>query len=327
MNYHQTNWYQWVDYLWFFFIYAFLGWCLEVIYAAIKTQKFINRGFLNGPVCPIYGLGLLILLSLFSNWLIDFEILKRAELSFWQHTIIIGRSLFFLFVISTLFTSVLEFLTGWILEKFFHAVWWDYHSKKWNLKGYICLQFSLLWGIAAVVVLYLIHPFICQIMKKIHTQNCRFFAHFSLPEMAPLVEQFILALFILLFLIDGIITIIHLLKWQNRLKLLNSIEAKLHTTSNKMGEKLYGMTMKLIQIKDKETFMAEIQKIKARGEFEWAEWTLRYRELKENPPAGFLRIIAAFPSLKIHPFNRDEILKSPKASKTIIRRKKSKKSK
>lgn len=310
MNYHQTVPYQLLDYLWFFFIYSFLGWCMEVIYAAIRTKKLINRGFLNGPVCPIYGVGMLIVLLALSPLVLDLYTLKAAHLSLLENLKEIGLSLFILFIVSMGLTTLLEFLTGWVLEKFFHATWWDYHHQKWNLKGYICLKFSLLWGVACVVILYLIHPTLYRILNHLHRRGNSFFSHLPLFKMPYLVEWLILALFATIFIIDGIITIIHLLKWQNHIKLLISIENRLHSTSNKMGEKLYEITMKLIQIKEKETFMAEIQHIKERGELDWAEWTLKYRELKEKPLAGFLRITQAFPALKIPRLNHEEMLKN-----------------
>ncbi|MDK9582214.1 putative ABC transporter permease [Sneathia vaginalis] len=125
------------NYIWYFFIYSFLGWCLEVIYASLEREDFINRGFLNGSYCPIYGFGAvceIFLLTKFVNYPIC------------------------LYIISVVITTVLEFITGYILEKIFNLQWWDYTNEKFNIKGYICLKFSLLWGVASLVLMYILQP-------------------------------------------------------------------------------------------------------------------------------------------------------------------------
>ena len=123
--------------LWFFFVYAFLGWCAEVGYAATKTGKFVNRGFLNGPWCPVYGFGVVIVLGCLEP---------------------LSGSLPLLFLGSVVLTSALEWLTGFALEKLFHQRWWDYSNEPFNLTGYICLRFSLMWGFAGLFVVKLLHP-------------------------------------------------------------------------------------------------------------------------------------------------------------------------
>ena len=123
--------------LWFFFVYAFLGWCMEVSYAALHTGRFVNRGFLNGPVCPIYGFGVVLVL--------------------WALEPLAGNTLL-LFLGSVVLTSLLEWLTGFVLEKLFHQCWWDYSDEPFNIGGYICLRFSIAWGLACLFVLKIIHP-------------------------------------------------------------------------------------------------------------------------------------------------------------------------
>ena len=123
--------------LWFFFVYAFLGWCAEVGYAATKTGKFVNRGFLNGPWCPVYGFGVVIVLGCLEP---------------------LSGNLPLLFLGSVALTSALEWLTGFALEKLFHQRWWDSSDEPFNLTGYICLRFSLMWGFACLFVVKLLHP-------------------------------------------------------------------------------------------------------------------------------------------------------------------------
>ena len=106
----------------YFFVYGFLGWCTEVIFAAFKQHRFVNRGFLNGPYCPIYGCGVVIVVAVLTP---------------------LKENLFFLFVGSFLLTSILEYITGFVLEKVFHNKWWDYSNLPFNIKGYVCLKFSI----------------------------------------------------------------------------------------------------------------------------------------------------------------------------------------
>ena len=96
--------YSWFQILWYFYIYGFLGWCSEVAFAAVAHGKFVNRGFVNGPICSIYGFGVMSVLL----------VLGPLKSSFWL-----------LFGGSVLFTSAIEYLTGWVLEKVFHDKWWD----------------------------------------------------------------------------------------------------------------------------------------------------------------------------------------------------------
>ena len=121
----------------YFFIYAFLGWVAEVIYATLKTGKFVNRGFLNGPVCPVYGAGMALCV-----------LLLNPVAGYW----------WLLFLAGGVMASALEFLTGFVLEKIFHAKWWDYSKEPFNLKGYICLKFSILWGLGILLIFNTLVP-------------------------------------------------------------------------------------------------------------------------------------------------------------------------
>lgn len=131
---------------WVFMIYAFLGWCLEVVYVGLNSGKFVNRGFLNGPYCPIYGFGVLIVITLLSP---------------------LQNNLLLLFIGSVLLTSALEFLTGLVLEKIFSRKWWDYSDVPFNLMGYICLKFSIFWGLGCMFVVKIFHPYILVVVRLI----------------------------------------------------------------------------------------------------------------------------------------------------------------
>lgn len=133
----------------FFFIYAFFGWCVEVAYQGVTKGILVNRGFLNGPVCPIYGVGMVGVLLILTP---------------------LADNLFLLFVGGIIITTTIELFGGWLLDKMFHMRWWDYSDKPFNLEGYICLEFCLIWGICVMSVVRLIHPMIEGFVNKVpHT--------------------------------------------------------------------------------------------------------------------------------------------------------------
>lgn len=194
--------YTWFQILWFFFLYGFLGWCTEVAFQAIRLGKFVNRGFVNGPICSIYGFGVL-------SVLLVLEPLKE--------------NLLILFFGSVVFTSLLEFVTGWVLEKLFHDKWWDYTNRPLNIKGYVCLEFSLAWGVACVVVVDVIHPLIVKLVSVI-------------PATFGWV---LLGVFAATWVADHIVTIIEVCKLPKRLRAIQAIEDALTAVSDEIGENIY----------------------------------------------------------------------------------------
>ncbi len=130
----------------YFFIYSFLGWCLEVTYQGVAKGQLINRGFLNGPVCPIYGFGMVGVLTLLS------PVIDNKWLLFFGGIII---------------ATVIELFGGWILDKLFHMRWWDYSEEPFNLKGYICLKFCILWGIAVVFAVRYFHAIVYKLVAHV----------------------------------------------------------------------------------------------------------------------------------------------------------------
>lgn len=134
--------YTWMQIVWLFYIYSVIGWVAEVCAATIQKRKFINRGFVNGPLCPIYGFGA-VLFALF-----------LPELT---------GNLFFLFLGGVVLSTLLEYITGLLLEKIFHKKLWDYSNIKWNLDGYVCFRYSLLWGIFSVLMMLFLNPLLCRL--------------------------------------------------------------------------------------------------------------------------------------------------------------------
>lgn len=133
----------------YFFIYSFLGWVCECIYCGIGARRFINRGFLEGPYCPIYGWGALIVLYALEPF---------------------KNNLVLLFFAGMILTSLLEYATSVVMEKMFHSTWWDYSNRRFNLNGRICLRNSVMFGVMGVVVVRIIHPVIDSFLIKIRRQ-------------------------------------------------------------------------------------------------------------------------------------------------------------
>lgn len=135
-----------------FIIYSFIGWIIEMIATFVGTKKLINRGFLIGPYCPIYGFGALIMLYILSSS---------------------KNNIVYLYVMFVVYASLLEYITSYLMEKLFNARWWDYSKDKYNLNGRICLSNSLAFGILGIVLGYIINPFVVKTlnMLSLNTMN------------------------------------------------------------------------------------------------------------------------------------------------------------
>ena len=129
-----------------FVFYSFLGWVCETTFCSVAHRKFINRGFLNGPFCPIYGFGALLVINLFGRYKED---------------------LLALFLLSMIVTSVVEYITSFLLEKLFRLSLWDYSGRKWNINGRVCLRNSLLFGVLSVLMVRVIHPWVLHLFELI----------------------------------------------------------------------------------------------------------------------------------------------------------------
>ena len=127
----MTNW------ILYFFVYSFIGWIYESTYVTLKEKKFINRGFLHGPLVPIYGFGGIICI---------------------QCSILSGHNIFLTFMLAIIICTAMELSTGLAMESMFKVKYWNYNRYRYNYKGYICPRVSLLWGILALLVSFYIHP-------------------------------------------------------------------------------------------------------------------------------------------------------------------------
>lgn len=156
-------------YILVFFIYAVAGWLMESSLKSIQFKKFVNRGFLIGPVCPIYGYGV---------------VLVSVLLKKYQDDMIIT------FFMSIIICGVLEYLTSFFMEKLFNARWWDYSQKKFNINGRVCLQNLAFFGIASCFIVYIANPFIISKLELI-------------PEN---IQTIIISILLVIHLIDNIVS-------------------------------------------------------------------------------------------------------------------------
>ena len=201
------------QYLWFFMIYGFLGWVLEVVYQAVSQGLVVNRGFLNGPICPIYGVGMVGVLCLLGQYASG-----GAQ-----------ENLPLLFLLGTLLATLVELAGGWALDRLFHTRWWDYSQKPFHFRGYICLEFSLIWGLAILVAADEIHPWVRdQIVARIPL----------LPGMI------LLGVVYAVFLTDLVLTVVMLTRMRRYLEELEEVQGRLRAVSDKLTEVIGGTTLK-----------------------------------------------------------------------------------
>ncbi|MDD2979642.1 MAG: hypothetical protein PHN80_06670 [Hespellia sp.] len=185
-----------------FFVYGFLGWCTEVGYAAVKSGRFVNRGFLNGPICPIYGVGVSVVIAFLTPY---------------------RSNILVLYVLSVVLVTVLEGVTGFAMDKIFHNKWWDYSNQPLNIGGYVCLVFSIAWGVACVFIVEFFHPVVDRLIN-------------FLPEAVGVILLVILSITLV---IDLIVTSSMIFKMNRRLESMEKIAAELKQISNQIGGEIY----------------------------------------------------------------------------------------
>lgn len=251
-NLRRCTMYSFTHLLAFFMFYAVVGWCTEVIYKTTCTGHFVNRGFLNGPLCPIYGVGATIVILCLTP---------------------LQDNLLVLYIGSVILTSALEFITGLVLEKIFHQKWWDYADEKFNIMGYVCLRFSLLWGVACVMVMKVIQPLVLLVFNKtpLMLKNIIFFVFYGL--MAA----------------DLIITVIALVKVGLQLKLANDLDRMLNKIAEAVGTRLSKGTLKSMEeIAETKEKLEDLQE-DAKEKFEdlQEETREKFRDLQEETKERF----------------------------------------
>ena len=135
-----------LDYIFYFFFYSFVGWFIESCYCSIRPRKWVNRGFLRGPICPIYGTGAMVILLILVP-------LRDLTDNLYVNELLI-------FLVGMIVCDIVEFMTSYIMEKLFNARWWDYSGMKFNIQGRICLTHTIYWGTLSCLFCYVIHPIV-----------------------------------------------------------------------------------------------------------------------------------------------------------------------
>ncbi len=205
--------YPFIESYMMFFIYSFIGWVIEVIYYGITEGKFINRGFLAGPLCPVYGLGFYAAIWIFEPFKDNFMIL--------------------FFGMATACTIV-ELIAGFILYHAFHMRWWDYSDYKLNLGGYICLRFFIYWGIAASLGMYVLHPAVKWLI-----------AHITYPFRLG-----ILIFFTVILLADLVTTIITIVGFKKKFQAMEKVVTGTRAVSDKIGSQIYGAVDTIVTVSE-----------------------------------------------------------------------------
>lgn len=261
------------DYLWFFMIYAVVGWMVEVAYAAVETGKLSNRGFLNGPLCPIYGFGMVIVIFALRPF---------------------NKNIPILFAGSFMLTSVLEFITGAVLEKLFNTKWWDYSDKPFNIMGYVCLKFSIGWGIGGVFIMRIIQPGVAKFVSKIPNTP----------------GKIICAIYMISFVCDAAITVRDMVKFGMKLKSMEMLTTQLRSISDSMAQGIFeGVVTTQKSMDEFKDGVAEYTKegiektkegIEKTKELQkkYEELYTKYMELFSNKRFTNHRFTKAFPSMK-----------------------------
>lgn len=188
-----------LNYILMFFVFSAIGWIIESIYCSLGNKKLINRGFLYGPVCPIYGTGALV-----------FEILvtplsQPAEKRWWLVAIV-----------GMILADIVEYLTSYIMEKLFNARWWDYSENFLNLHGRICFKHTCYWGLFSLIYMYAVSPLYKHAIDFV-PQNIRNAA---------------VGVIIVIFIVDLIFTVKATMDIQKLMRKIDSLKASL----NEYGE-------------------------------------------------------------------------------------------
>ena len=260
--YHIIHW---------FFIYSFLGWLMETCYVAIIDKKLVNRGFVSGPVCTIYGFGALSV----------YFILKPFE-----------NNLLILFIMGIIVTSILEYFTAWIMEIIFRTTWWDYSNYPFNIKGRICLLNSIIWGFLTVALFLFIQPFVNSIVSLYSVSTGKILGVIA----------------IILYLVDYGTTSYYAMDLK---VIINSMsDAMDELVSYTHSTKLYETKEEIIEYLEKsrpvefinqvkEKFGKSIQINKEKFLEKFVALSAKYDTLKSKSNIIHIRLLKAFPNLKV----------------------------
>ncbi|MBE6034582.1 MAG: hypothetical protein E7222_07750 [Clostridiales bacterium] len=184
-------------YIFWLFFYSVIGWVYETILCSVNEKRWINRGFLNGPYCPVYGFGAIL----------DLLVLNDV------------KGIFMLFLLGAVLTCTLEYFTSWVMEELFQTRWWDYSERKFNFNGRICLAGAMVFGIFTVLLIRILHPEVSGLTNYAPHSFLVAFALIMIP----------------IFIIDCSVTIINVLGFNKKLKIV-SIKLQLNEIKNQLSQ-------------------------------------------------------------------------------------------
>ncbi len=234
----------------FFIFYSFLGWIYESCYCTIQNHYWQNRGFLYGPIVPIYGVGATAAQILFH----DLPIHSLQAMTNWQ-----------IFFICAAGSFVMEYVTSFVLEKLFHARWWDYSKMPLNINGRVCLIFTACFGLAGVVIVNFLIPPLAGLGNTLH----------------PLSFEIISLIFMLLFGMDLALTVSALTSFAKEFERINE------QINQQIADKYTALESNLAEKK-----INSIEKIEAEKEAHFVRKELtqeKLAEIKEQLSAEYVR--------------------------------------
>lgn len=272
---------------WYFLAYSFLGWAVEVAFHAVTLGKVINRGFLAGPVCPVYGFGMLSVFAVI-------DVVSGTLVSE-----IASANAGVIFICGMVLASVVEFIGGWALYHAFHARWWDYRDKPFNIGGYVCLQFSIYWGLGALLVIRVLHPVVDHLSASLFPEK------WGWPIMAVLY---------VIYVADFIVTVMIVAGLNKKLAELDKLRADMSIVSNDLSEKIGTQTMESMKhieegrvqaalakaeirdtvVETKAATGKELAKIKAEREVESSRRRQEVEHIKESAAAKITGVKEAY---------------------------------
>ena len=297
---HVINEVSFYDVLFWFYAYSFIGWIFESTYVSVHKKKFVNRGFITGPLCTVYGSGAVAVI-----------------LILWSYQ----DNLLMLFAIGLVATTVLEYLTSVAMELLFKTRWWDYSHKKFHYHGRICLESSVAWGIFSVILLKLLHPLVSQVIALMPIKT----------------GTVILYGITLLFIIDFGVAVIAALQLTDKLQKLDGViteitkyisNTKLYESKEELKEKMEVLRSSFDELwEERKIIMLENLERRGLGELKkeildkLEGFTKHYNSIKDK--TNFLqdRYLRAYPQIKlvtvsmkerIHKMRKVKTRKSPK---------------
>ena len=259
----------WIELLWLLLVYSFCGWVMETVVGTIRRKRFVNPGFSTGPFCLVYGVAAVIMT-------VTLQDLKGHTIALFVGCMVLG--------------TAVEWFTGKLLERFNSHKWWDYSELPLNIGGYVCLLFSVVWGVACVVIVKAVHPLVGDLCALI-------------PLGAGIL---ILSVLSAALAADLTVTVGGILRWNRQLDAMEKIAADLRELSGKMGENIYENVMDTMELREKvdaaveekRQQLAEQRQLLAETKEQAAELRRKYKELAERSLRTGRHMLRAFPKLQ-----------------------------